>query len=673
MMQLGRTVLLGLLVPLLLLGPARAEDRPAPGATWSLEDLAALVRLSQPALSPEGALAAVVVSRPVVTENRFATTLVVVDTVTGTERVVAHGEVASPAWSPRGRELAWLAPDAHGSRQIVRLRMDAAAAAPVVVTHAAAGAGVRAFAFSPDGESIAYLAAQPPVAPVGTARFDHTFEALDGDYLGTSYLTRTRGPGPACVWMLGGADPAPRMLTCAPAYIEALAFGADGRTVIVSSHPGTSIVSARFGSVSAVEVDSGRTTLRVPPPANVATDAPMRVSSTGSLAYPHYRGPDPWLHQLNVSVVTDGAPREATAALDRNVLAYAWLPDGQALLVEVQEGVRKALLTVGLEGAVRRLTLGDVNPTDAGLAVSRQSGTIAFIGTEPASAAELYVLRTPASAPTRLTRLNGASRERRLGAARTITWTQDGYEQDGILTYPPDARPGQRYPMLVAIHGGPHTSAELTFNPESQYYAAHGWLVFEPNYRGSDGHGERYRTAVVGDATPGPGRDLAAGIAAVQALGIVEAARVALTGYSYGGVMTAWMIGQHPDWCAAIAGGVVVDFKGYYDQSDTGIWIGSLLGSPHVPGNRERYVAQSPTTYLAGAKTPTLILQNVGDDNAPVAQAYELFHALRDNGTSARLITYDVEGHDPHDPYRERQMLEQTLAWMTGHCAPGRP
>jgi dipeptidyl aminopeptidase/acylaminoacyl peptidase len=178
---------------------------------------------------------------------------------------------------------------------------------------------------------------------------------------------------------------------------------------------------------------------------------------------------------------------------------------------------------------------------------------------------------------------------------------------------------------------------------------------------------------VVGDATPGPGRDLYAGIGAVKALGSVDPARVALTGYSYGGVMTAWMIGHHRDWCAAIAGGVVVDFRGYYDQSDTGIWIGSLLGSPHLAGNREKYLEQSPTTFLAGATTPTLIMQNVGDDNAPVAQAYEMFHALKDNGVNARLVTYDVEGHDPHDPYRERQMFERTLAWMSANCTPGHP
>jgi dipeptidyl aminopeptidase/acylaminoacyl peptidase len=237
-----------------------------------------------------------------------------------------------------------------------------------------------------------------------------------------------------------------------------------------------------------------------------------------------------------------------------------------------------------------------------------------------------------------------------------------------VLTYPPGFTPDHKYPLLVSIHGGPEYSAQLAFNVESQFYAANGWIVFEPNYRGSNDQGDKYEAAVVGDATAGPGRDIRAGLDAVRALPGVDAARIAVTGYSYGGVMTSWLIGHHQDWCAAIPGGVVVDFAQYYDQSETGIWIKTLLGSPHLPQNREKYIEQSPITYLNHAKTPTLIIQNAGDPNATVGQAYALHHALKDNGFKTRLMVADLDGHSSPDPFHEKQVFRITVDWMNENC-----
>jgi dipeptidyl aminopeptidase/acylaminoacyl peptidase len=135
--------------------------------------------------------------------------------------------------------------------------------------------------------------------------------------------------------------------------------------------------------------------------------------------------------------------------------------------------------------------------------------------------------------------------------------------------------------------------------------------------------------------------------------------------------MTSWLIGHHHDWCAAVPGALVVDFAGYYDQSDTGIWIDSLLGSPHLPQNARKYLEQSPATYLDQATTPTLIMQNVGDNNAPVAQAYGLYHALRDRGIKTKFVIFGIDGHGPGDPYHERQAVVRTLAWINENCGPG--
>jgi dipeptidyl aminopeptidase/acylaminoacyl peptidase len=659
--------LAGLLAGALLGGVVAAAPAQVDAPSFTLDDLGKMVRLSRPALSPDGKLAALIVVRPDPAENRELTTLNLIDTQTGAQRVLASGEISQPAWSPRGDKLAWLAPDADKTRQIYLYSLDSEVGVPVAVTTAVRGAGVQKFAWSPDAGSFAYLAEEAPVALVGDARFDRTFEVSDADYLGTTFLARSRGAGPARLWLIAASGGKTRPLTTKTDHIEQLAWQVDGQAVLVNTHPGTSMVAQRFGAISTVNIGDGAETPLVPRPANVATEAPMRVSSKGFLAYQHFRGQDPWLYGNNISVVADGHSRDVTAALDRHIQTFDWLPDGTTLLVGALERVHSALWTVPLSGAVRRLELGTVNPESA-VAVSR-SGALAFIASEPWLAPELYVMASVTAKPVRLTHINSAVAHRHLARVEVVAWKNDGYDHDGLLYFPPDFRPDGRYPLLVNIHGGPHTSSQLSFDGEAQFYAANGWLVFEPNYRGSDGQGDRYRTAVIDDATAGPGRDLMAGIATVKARGFVDDARIALTGWSYGGVMTTWLIGHHHDWCAAIPGALVIDFADYYNQSDTGIWIGSLLGSPYLQGNHRKYLEQSPATYLDQATTPTLVMHSTGDDNAPVTQAYALYHALKDRGAKTKFVIFGMDGHGPGDPFHARQAYVRTLAWMNENCA----
>jgi dipeptidyl aminopeptidase/acylaminoacyl peptidase len=649
----------------------RAEPTQIDRAVFSRKDLSASVRLSTPALSPDGKLVAVAVSRPDTTENRTAVTLVLIDTATGAQRFeIMGGKMTDPAWSPQGDRLAWLAPDANNTVQINVSTLDQEGAAPAVVTSVAKGSDIRAFAWSPDGKSLAYLAPDAPVEPVRDARFDRTFQVLDDDYLGTPYLARTQGEKPARLWVVSVHGGNVHNLTPQSDYIQDLAWETDGKAIVIATRPGVSEVSERFGSLGSIDVATAKYTEIVPKPANISNESRISVSSQGVIAYQYYHGNDPWTYGNNVAMVLDGRSRDATTPLDRDVTNYTWL-SRDSLLIEAPDHLRIALWAVPTSGEVRRLALGTVNPI-SGVTASR-NGAIAFVGSDPKQAPELYFMTSEKSTPIRLTNFNAALTSMRLGKMQPVVWQNDGYDHDGVLTYPSNFKAGQKYPMLVNIHGGPHTSSLMSLNQESQYYAANGWLVFEPNYRGSDGQGDRYQTAVIDDATAGPGRDIVAGVEAVKGLGMVDDNRVAVTGWSYGGVMTSWLIGHYHDWCAAIPGVLVVDFADYYDQSETGIWMQTILGSPHLPANRQKYIDQSPRTYLDQATTPTLAMQNVGDPNAPVGQAYTLYHALKDRGVKSKLILFGVDGHGPGDLFHERQAYINTMDWMTENCGGAGP
>jgi dipeptidyl aminopeptidase/acylaminoacyl peptidase len=109
-------------------------------------------------------------------------------------------------------------------------------------------------------------------------------------------------------------------------------------------------------------------------------------------------------------------------------------------------------------------------------------------------------------------------------------------------------------------------------------------------------------------------------------------------------------------------------FRDYYNQSETAIWISTLLGSPYVGDNGARYTEQSPITWLGKAVTPTLILHNVGDPNAPVTQSYALHHALRDRGVKTRMLLRGIDGHGYGDPFSHRQVHSATLGWLQENC-----
>ena len=198
--------------------------------------------------------------------------------------------------------------------------------------------------------------------------------------------------------------------------------------------------------------------------------------------------------------------------------------------------------------------------------------------------------------------------------------------------------------------------------------AARGWVVFEPNYRGSDNLGNAYQAAIHNDAGDGPGRDVMAGLAALKSRGFVDDKRIAVSGWSYGGYMTTWLIGHFDGWKAAVAGAPVTDWVDQYNLADGNVQVRYIFGgSPWTGDYMKAYVAQSPITYAGRIKTPTLILSNTGDFRVIPTQAYKLFHALKDNGVVTRFFAYPIPGHNAADPVRARDTWRRWLEWLDGY------
>jgi dipeptidyl aminopeptidase/acylaminoacyl peptidase len=300
-------------------------------------------------------------------------------------------------------------------------------------------------------------------------------------------------------------------------------------------------------------------------------------------------------------------------------------------------------------------------------------GEIAFIASEPQRPSELYYMASTEAAPQRLTDFNAETASLELGRSETIHWESDGFHADGVVTYPPGFTPGKKYPLVLYVHGGPRSASKQAFSSRAQLLAAQGWIVFEPNYRGSDNLGNAFQAAIWNDAGAGPGRDVMAGVKQLEQRGSIDSDRMAVSGWSYGGYMTTWLLGNYPErWKAAVAGAAVTDWMDQYNLGDGNVRGGARFGgSPWTDAKRIlSYREQSPISYASKIKAPTLILSDTGDHRVPITQSFELYHALRDNGVTTQFIAYPVSGHSPADPVHSRDVDRRWIAWFARYLSP---
>jgi dipeptidyl aminopeptidase/acylaminoacyl peptidase len=623
-----------------------------------LDDESTLVRLSDPEISPDGRAIAFLAARPNYEANRYDTELILLDIATGEERVLVARRpgLGSPHWAPRADAIAFLA-TVEGRPQVLVLPL--ADGEPRVVTRARAG--VEDYAWRPDGGAIAYIA--PDTASAPTER-SNAFEVGNDDY------RTTAPPTPAHLWIASLATGEASRLTrgdwsvATSLATSPLSWSADGRTIafvrFATPHSGDTDQSAVWLVEAATGTARGLT-------GRTAREASPLLSPDGALvAYTYPRDGDPAnLDEVHVAPASGGEGRAVTRALDRHVTAFSWLAEGRTLLVLGTDGTRSAVWVQPLEGAARRVRLGDVAEV-SGLSVDRR-GAIALVGTEAARPQEIYYLASLAAAPRRLTDFHHQIAARAIGRTEAVEWTApDGLRANGVLTLPPDFSPGRRYPLVLLIHGGPTASSTEEFWARAQLLAGQGWLVFQPNYRGSDNLGNAFQRAIATSAAEGPGQDIMAGVAALVGCGIVDTTRLAVSGWSYGGFLTAWLLGRYPAaWRAGVAGAAPLSLLDMYNLSDLNVMRRhAITASPWVGDRVAAWLAESPLTHAWKIRAPTLILSNTGDARVAVTGSYMLYRALRDNGVPVQFVAYPGPGHAPADPVRQRDVNRRWVEWL---------
>jgi dipeptidyl aminopeptidase/acylaminoacyl peptidase len=656
---------LGLVALLCTAVPAAAATR-----TLSETDYRAIVDFDQPALSSDARYAATIVSRVDWDGDRRIHTLLVARVGTGGVREYLTGRsgLSSPAFSPDGTQLAFLANDDRGRSQVYAMPASGGALRQLTESRD----DVDEFAWRPDGRAIAYTASDPEPHRTGADRFRDSF------IFTTEPITARSKPRPLHVFVqLVGATRATQLTFGERSAFEGaeLSWSPDGTRIGFLLCP-TNITDDQDRSQAAVVQVATRTLTLLT--SHRAWEGPPLFSGDGRyVAYTYSGGDNQFsLNQLYVAPATGGDGSAPWSSLDRVYEDATWLHDG-GMLGAVFDGTTIAFYRERIGSPPVRLSTGDLVPgvpenTTGGSTISSlefsvsHDGTIAFIGSNARRPAELYV-RFPDGRVTALTSLNRAfAASRELTPSERFTYqTQLGVRGDGVLYYPPNFTVKRKYPLVVFIHGGPGDPSMQIFDYWAEVMAARGWLVLRPNYRGSPNLGYAYLHPILYDPEDGPGKDIISALDAIRARGIVDDSRLAVSGWSYGGIMTAWMISKYHIWKAAVSGASVNDWiTDYGTADDSGEDRDLLHGSPFVGNEAAEWHSISAITYAGDVTTPVLILSDVGDNRDPFATSSMYWRALRDNHKNATLRVWPVDGHYPDDPVRNVDVFHYWISYI---------
>lgn len=650
------------------------EGRPAdesPRQRITIEDLVGLSRIGPVRPSPGGEFAVFTVAEADLEKSELRTQLhrVELEGEPG-ERALTHalGEVEEPQVSPDGKWVAFLTfrpqpgedeeddhdDDGEPRKQVFLLPVEGGEARRLTE----AADPVLDFVWWPDSEGVAYLVEAPRPEGEKAWRRRRSERRDDPEPLHRD-LRRVE------IWRQPLEGKAERLLSGDPGISE-VAVSPDGKrlayatnhTGVPSDDPKTEVLVHDLETGEARSLSGGRG----------GGEGSPRWSPDGR--WVSFEAPsDPAFSFSREEVfVADPEGREparaVTAAADRTVEEHLWAPDGTVLAV-VSHRMGSRLIRADLDGRVSEV-VGEGRVL-TGLGVATGSGRIAFVSEDHASAPEVWACEAEGTSLRAATELNGQSRDWLLAGREIVSWENEGMSHEGILLLPPEPREPGPPPLLVIVHGGPHWHAlDRLQHLEAQAWAAEGWAVFLPNYRGSCGWGDAYGRASYRDLGGADFRDLQAGVEAVLARGVADPRRVAITGASYGGYLTSWALAHSDRFRAGVSLFGIYSLFSDFDNSEWPAWERDYLGAYYWE-DPSLYVERSVSTHVKELRAPLLLLHGEEDENTYITNSRGLYRALREMGRETEMVVYPREEHGLREPSHRVDAFRRSLAWMERH------
>ncbi|MBN1970268.1 MAG: S9 family peptidase [Candidatus Delongbacteria bacterium] len=309
--------------------------------------------------------------------------------------------------------------------------------------------------------------------------------------------------------------------------------------------------------------------------------------------------------------------------------------------------------------------LGEKGSYFSDLSCSKDGEHSAYLKYKPNELGEMYYN------DVKLTNRTAILKNRKVSRKELVQWVNaDGAEIEGVLSLPEDLDKNKKYPLLVIIHGGPTaTSFPITLGEwayPTETFVEKGFIVIEPNYRGSAGYGEKFRSSNFKNLGIGDYEDVISGVDYLIEQGYADRDKVGVMGWSQGGYISAFCATYSDRFKAISVGAGISNWETYYYNTDNPRFTKAYLND--VPFNdKEIYQKTSPMTHIKKAKTPTLIQHGSADKRVPVANAYELYRGLKELNINPKMVIYDNMGHGPSTPNLLRAITRQNLYWFCHH------
>jgi len=661
---------LGLVTCALLAAPGgRAHAAPR---TPTLDQSLEMQTVGAPRLSPDGRRVVWEQTRTNWDANAFETDLWMAD-ASGRDRrrlTFAARSSADAVWSPDGRWIAFLSDrpgvspgSPEGRRQVWLMAADGGEARQLTTFEK----GVSQLAWTPDGRAM-IVAAEAPDDKAAKAR-----KAAFGDYhvFHADYdmvrLWRVAAP---LTDSAGRSPPpeAPKALTPDAALsVEDFDVSPDGRTIAFSAQKDPDLISGGTAGVYVVGVDGGE--IRPVAVSRGPNGHPKWSPDGQSLAFETSDGAaDFFFANVRIAVIprAGGAAKVITGDFDEDASLVRWTREGVWFQARRRTG-GGLFLADPATGRVRPVALPGLTLARA-FSLSDDGAAAAFVGAGPNRYPEIFAAGLKRPQPVALSHLSDQLAEFDTSVREVVSWTStDGEPVEGVLYKPHDFDPKKTYPLLVVIHGGPTGVDTPALAPDRYYpiehFVARGALVLRPNYRGSAGYGARFRALNVRNLGVGDYADVISGVDALIARGLVDRDRVGSMGWSEGGYISAFITTSSDRFRAVSVGAGISDWTTYYANTDITPFTRQYLKA--TPWDDPQiYARTSPITYIAKARTPTLIQHGGADRRVPIANAFELRQALEDHGVPVKLVVYDGFGHPINKPKQQRAVMAENEAWF---------
>jgi len=622
----------------------------------SFKDVLSLKSAGDPVISPNGKDILFTVTQPDWDKNRYDTEIWLSRDGGEPFQLTQTTDESSnsPSWSPDGRWIAFTANRDGKSSQIYLINLLGGEA--VKLTNQKEG--VNSYEWCPTSRQIAFTSTEPQSKEMKAREKQYgKFQVEDAEYKVTH------------LWLVAvepGKTPDAKRLTSGLDFtVGGFAWSPDGKKIAFDHRPDPLINSGPKSDISILDVESLKTTPLVTQP---GSDSNPCWSPDGQwIAFSTRMGETPYYVNGRIAKIpaSGGQITVLTSLFDENPALVKWTKAGIVFM-----GIKKTSFRFYLLNPSNGNVAEIAGPPEHiyGMSFADDGKTVAFVGFGRTTLSEIYRATLDSWKSQAVTKFTEQTAGWKTGTREVIEWkSKDGTPIDGILWKPEGFDPGRKYPLLVVIHGGPTGTSIPTLVDAYVYpyleWLAKGALILEPNYRGSAGYGEKFRSLNVRNLGVGDQWDVESGVDYLIAKGMADPERLGAMGWSQGGYISAFLAANSTKFKAISVGAGISNWVTYYVNTDIHPFTRHYLKATPWD-DMAIYLKTSPMTNIKKARTPTLIQHGENDRRVPIPNAYELFQGLQDMGVPTKLIVYKEFGHGISRPKEQLAATWHNWQWF---------